>query len=809
MHEPDSPQNSVHSADSAPSTTIAATARFVDGAFQLQKALPLPAGTPLTLTLGPGLMARGSEARTVRAVLHGRRIETLEPLPLPEGTVIDLEVAVAVSAVASPRAPEAAALDVSPTRGHSASPRAPEAATAPPPSRPGLLSRVEWGIVGGLVFFYLLTRLVGLTAFPIYFFSDEAMQTNLARTLAGNGFRIDGVLLPTYFRNIEKYNLSLSVYIHLIGNALFGTSVFATRLVSVLVSVLAVVGVALTLKIVFQQRYWWAGALALSAMPVWFLHSRTAFETVMMVAFYAGFLCAYLLYRTVAPRFLIAAIVLGGATFYSYSNGQGVMLVSGVLLLLSDAAYHWRTLRARPRLAGAALVTALLVAAPYLRFRLTTPDAVDEHLRNLRSYWLSDMPLADKLFQFGQNYAQGLSPGFWFVPNDVDLDRHVMLGWGNIPLLFLPFVAAGLLVCLWRWRSSAHRAVLIAVLAAPFSAALVIIHNYRALAMVVPAALLFGIGLEALVTPLRRRVPHAALAGVLAAGLLGLNGLLLRTALVDGPTWFRDYSLYGMQWGAPQLFGAVATRLNADPDTLLVISPTWANNGNAFIPFFLTPEEQRRVRLDNINRYLLYRQELRPDELFVLTAEEHDHVASSGKLLMEQPEQVLPYPDGRPGFYFVRLRYADTFDAIVAAEREANTRPVDATLLLDGEQVPVRHSVADIGDAAALVDGKRESVLRGKAANPLLIDMTFPTPRSLTGLALYTWDMELVVTVTATTTSGATLSVERDFGEVRADQLIEVPLSAEPALVSGLRVEVHEKRQMDEYHIHVGELFLR
>ena len=31
----------------------------------------------------------------------------------------------------------------------------------------------------------------------------------------------------------------------------------------------------------------------------------------------------------------------------------------------------------------------------------------------------------------------------------------------------------------------------------------------------------------------------------------------------------------------------------------------------------------------------------------------------------------MAYPDGQPGFYFVRMRYADNVDTIFAAERQA------------------------------------------------------------------------------------------------------------------------------------------
>ncbi len=73
---------------------------------------------------------------------------------------------------------------------------------------------------------------------------------------------------------------------------------------------------------------------------------RTAFETVLMVSFHALFLLCYLLYRYRSPRYLYAALVFGAATFYSYSIGQTIMLVSGVFSLISDWRYHlhhWRT----------------------------------------------------------------------------------------------------------------------------------------------------------------------------------------------------------------------------------------------------------------------------------------------------------------------------------------------------------------------------------------------------------------------------------------------------------------------------------
>ncbi|KPV46821.1 hypothetical protein SE17_42970, partial [Kouleothrix aurantiaca] len=190
------------------------------------------------------------------------------------------------------------------------------------------------------------------------------------------------------------------------------------------------------------------------------------------MSFFACFLCAYLLYRCVSPGWLPLALLCGAATFYSYANGQGAMLAVGMLLLVSDLRYHlrqsWRTL------VTAALLLVLL-ATPYIRFRVLHPEAVAYHLQTLDSYWLRPFPLRQKLLLFGQTYLQGISPLYWFPPNDTDLVRHQMKGMGHLSVLALPFVLIGFLVCLRRWRQPEYRAVLAALLAAPFSASLVAI----------------------------------------------------------------------------------------------------------------------------------------------------------------------------------------------------------------------------------------------------------------------------------------------------------------------------------------------
>lgn len=717
--------------------------------------------------------------RQVRAIVRDGALVPDEPLDLPDGTPVQVLVP----------------------------------AAARPIPRVGILAeltRADWLILAGLTLLYALTRLAGITAFPIYFFCDEAIQTNLARQLLANGLRsADGVFLPPYFLNAEKWNLSLSVYIQLIA-AIFApqNSVFLTRATSAALSLLAPLAVALTLRLVFRARFWWAGALALTMMPAWFLHSRTAFETVMMVAFYACFLCCYLLYRTRGAAWLFPALVFGGMTFYAYANGQGVMLVSGVLLLISDLRYHWR--QGWRVLLGAA-GTLLLLVVPLLRFRALHPQAYADQMRYLDSYWTHSAPLGAKLATFAGTYLAGFNPAYWFLPNSIDLDRHRMLGIGHMPLLLLPFILVGLGVCLTQPRSPAHRAVLIAMLAAPFSAALVAISITRVLAMVVPAALLTAIGLDQcyrwLAPWLRYRLAAAAVA--LALGLSSL--LLLRTALTQGPTWFSNYGLDGMQYGAQQLFGQAIPELLAEhPEAQLEVSPTWANNPNAFIEFFLTPQQASRVQMINIDAFTVSRKPLDPArQIFVMPSYEYERALREPKLIVGAPERVIRYPDGSPGFYVLRLDYVKNVDAIFAADRAARARLVEEPLDVGGPLV-VAHSMLDIGAAANIFDGDPHTLMRGLEANPLIVELRFGAPRSVGGVTLTVASMDLRLRLIATPTDGGPpITAEQTFTGLPPDPTVQLDLPGGATPLKTLRLEIEQIGAGEVAHVHVRELALR
>jgi 4-amino-4-deoxy-L-arabinose transferase-like glycosyltransferase len=583
---------------------------------------------------------------------------------------------------------------------------------------------------------YLLTRLIGLTKFPMYFFTDEAIQSLSMVDLIKNGYRDPGgVWFPTYFRNGDYYNIGLSVYFQWLPVILFGKSAVATRVTSILVTLIAAVSIGILLRDVFKLKYWWTGTLFLSITPAWFLHSRTAFETAEFVAFYTGTLCAYLLYRYRSRRYLYLTILLGAFAFYTYSPGQVIMPLTALGLLISDWRYHWEDRRGL--LIGLAL--AFVLALPYGRSSINNPNAAAAHLHTLWSYWFEKIPLPAKIGRYLSEFGVGLSPWYWYIPNDRDLPRHLMKDYGNIMIATLPFALLGLAQALRNIRLSAYRTILIALLISPAAAALVQISITRTLVFVVPAAILTAIGLETVlgwiedpkqriaeigespgprpwrvaaallilvlgiflastfeksinglalwaltiilalqvsgvferlaqsfthrdtsVKPRLWRLPQYILALSAFLMLAGTNVRMLDDALRNGPLWFRDYGLGGMQYGAFQIFDIIEDYVKEHPEAKIIFSPDWTNGADVVARFML--DDFSAIQMGSVRGYIMQKLPLDEDTVFIMTPQEYDIIRESPKFSDIDVETIVPYPDGNPGFYFVHLRYVDNIE---------------------------------------------------------------------------------------------------------------------------------------------------
>lgn len=666
-----------------------------------------------------------------------------------------------------------------------------------------------WLGLGGALVLYLITRLAALEQYPIYFFTDEAIQTVRAAELVRNGGRDGyGAFLPAFFQNGPFFNLGVSVYLQVIPYLIWGSSVVVARATPALVTALGALWVGLLLWRGFKLKHPGLGVLVLAAVPAWFLHSRTAFETAVMTAFFAGFLYYYTRYRLEGPRHLYAAILLAGLAFYSYSPGQLVMLVTAGLLFLVDFGYHRQH---RAVLVRGALLIGLLTV-PYLRHQQWHPEAVYFQLRERGSYWLDPkVPVTEKLQRGLSEYAYGLSPAYWFFNNERDLDRHQMGDYGNFLWPMLPLAGLGLGVALRRWRSPAHRVVLVALLASPVGGALAEIGVTRSLMFVIPASLLIALGLEAAVQFGVRNVPRLARALWLTtyAALGGAAVFLLWSALALGPFWSRDYGLYGMQYGAQQVFGdVIRPALAEDPTVRFEVSPTWANAPEVFADFFIASADRARVTLRSISYYSFEKREMPANLVFVMTAAELEETRPNPKFKDWQVTRTLYYPDGAPAFQLVRLAYADNVDAIFAAEREARRQPETGTLALAEQTVTVTHSRFDAGQLGNLFDGDAFTLVRGLEANPLQLDFRWPAPRRFEAVVLTLGSMaDFTVTVRVyAAADDVPQTFTADYTNLPADPTVTLALPTAPAAAERVEIEIRNNLAGETAQIHIREI---
>jgi len=657
----------------------------------------------------------------------------------------------------------------------------------------------------GAVLIYLVTRLIALESFPIYFFTDEAIQTILAQDFLRDSFTSYlHEFFPTYFVNGSQFNLSTSVYLQILPLWFFGKSIFVTRATSVLVTALAAISVGLTMLKVFKSRYSWLAILLLSVTPAWFLHSRTAFETALATTFYACFIYCYLIYRTENKRYIYGAVVSGVLCFYSYSPAQMVMLFSAVLLLISDFKYHWQN----RMLALKAFGLAVLLAIPYIRFLAAHGEENYRHLIILQSYWLSDKTLPEKLGIFGFTYLKGLNPLYWFTPNNLDFVRHVMKGYGHLLLVTLPFFVLGVVVAIRNFRKPEYRAILIAFLAAPAGAALVELGVTRALFMVIPAVLLIAIGFEVLLAWLEKlRVPHNALAGGLFCGLALFNFYMLRDSVVNGPVWYMDYGLGGMQYGGKELFGEVRGYLKENPRTYLIITPSWANGADVLARFYFN--DPQPFQLGSIDGFINQKGEITPNTVFVVAPEELERIKGTGKFTDIRILKTMPYPTGKPGFYFIKLGYVSNIDELFAAERASRLGFEEANITLqDGTPVRIRYSPLDMGPIGNAFDDNEGTIIRSEQANPLRTQLFFNEPRKVNS----------VLVRAGGTPTGVTVEVYLPGSDTPLVFKAEKPETPDPRDVvvefgkvfDAARIDIATKsiRDGEPAHVHIWEISL-
>ena len=654
---------------------------------------------------------------------------------------------------------------------------------------------------------YALVEGIGIDRFPIYFFTDEAIHMNLAANFLRDGFKnYSGELLPTFFIS-EGWVNGTSVYLQVLPFILFGKSVIVTRLVSMLISLLGALAVGLLLKDIFKFKYYWVGIFMVLTTPAWFLHARTAFEYVEVASFYSIFLYFYSRYRAGHLRSFYWAIIAAALTFYTHGLGEILIGVSCLAFFIIDFRYHIHPDRRKTVLYG--LLLGALLLLPYVRYLIDHPGESADQLKRRGSYWIDgNLNLLQKIGDFFKQYAYGLSPSYWYFKNPVDIDRHIMKGYGNGLWYTIPFLAIGLYQTIKNIRLPSYRIILVALLACPIPASVVAIGMPRMLWMTIPVAILSAIGLITLLQWLesRRHFRSIWLAAGLFIVLSSLSFYMLRDALVNGPIWFQDYGLYGMQYGAEQVFqNVVRVGLEQDLNRRYIVSPSWANGTEQFVDFFIPTTLQSRINLGQPIDFLDDLRKATPDMYFVATSDEYDKLLINPKFKDINVSQILSLPNGKPGFYVLTLNVVDNIDAIIASENAKNRTPVEDTISLNGQSVRIVHSPLGSGRLEDIFDNNPDTLARVLEANPFTLDLYPAQPIPTNSVLIQTGSLVKFTVTISLYAPNATEPViyTRTYSNLPPDPVVNITFENGPTTSARIYIEVNDDLSGDTSQIHI------
>jgi hypothetical protein len=282
---------------------------------------------------------------------------------------------------------------------------------------------------------------------------------------------------------------------------------------------------------------------------------------------------------------------------------------------------------------------------------------------------------------------------------------------------------------------------------------------------------------------------------------------MMQDALRNGPTWFGNYGLSGMQYGARQLFAEVGDYLQEHPEAKLVVSPAWANGTDVVARFFFN--DPLPFEMGSISGYIEEYRPIHEENVFVLTPEEVEQVVQSEKFVSLEFERTLQYPNGLDGFFFTRLRYIDNIEQIMAEEREQRRSLASEMVTLpDGEQALARFSILDMGSIQHAFDDNPATLIRSLEANPLRVILEYQQPRpvseatvrvggvpTLVDVLLYSDGVQQRIFTAEVPESPTPRDVVLDFNET--------------ITVDEIEVRVRSVRDGEPAHVHLWEISFR
>jgi hypothetical protein len=222
----------------------------------------------------------------------------------------------------------------------------------------------------------------------------------------------------------------------------------------------------------------------------------------------------------------------------------------------------------------------------------------------------------------------------------------------------------------------------------------------------------------------------------------------------------------------------------------------------------MAPSE--RVWVSSIASFTSAKRTLTDNMVMVMTEKEYLDAERDPKFDDIRITRTINYPDGTPGFRFVRLRYSAAADAIFAFEEEERRKPVIEPVDVGGETWLTSHSLFGAGRIQDLFDADTYTLARGYEANPLVVDLNFPTPRAYTGITFTIGTMDAEVTVRLYADGAVEPKVYTQlYTNAGEDPTLQMEFPDAPPNITRVTFEILDKRALVPHMIHVREIGLR
>ncbi len=360
----------------------------------------------------------------------------------------------------------------------------------------------------------LTLRTVNLNASPPGFNADEAALGYNAYSLLKTGKDEWGQTLPLVFRSFDDYKPGLYVYLDVPFVAIMGLNELAVRMPSILLGTLSILIIYLLSKRIFKNDVIALSTAFLLSVSPWSSHySRGAWETNVATFFillgvytflksqerfkyYYVSATAFILsmYTYQSTRLVVPLLILGLIIFYwkkvFTKKIIGPVIFSGIIIL--PLLFVLFSNQGLARFQGVSIFTDLGIVNKINRERgehQSPSDSLAKVFHNQPFYYA---------LYFTENYFNHFSPSFLFTRGDA-LGRNKIPEMGQLYLFEIATLLIGVFMLIIK-KYHDTKVIWLWLIVAPIAAALTFQapHALRAQNMVMPLALISGLGLGAI-----------------------------------------------------------------------------------------------------------------------------------------------------------------------------------------------------------------------------------------------------------------------------------------------------------------------